>query len=338
MAQRGPVYEKVEYALARLLATALTSFEVDANLRTARLIGATFDRFDAKHRKRAQHNIRVSFPEWSEQQVADCARQSYQHLISLAFEALYSPRVLTADTWPDHVQLKNLGPVLELLNSNRPAILLTAHLGNWEVLGYLLALLGYDTDTIARPLDNKLINDWLLGIREKQGMRIVTKFDATDRMIQVLNGGGLLAFTADQNAGDKGIFVPFFGRLASTYKSIGLLAMSHDCPVICGYAHRIADDFRFEMGVTDIIRPEDWADRSDPLYYITARYCRAFETMVRMRPEQFLWSHRRWKSRPRHERLGKPMPRALRQNLEDLPWMTDSLMQRLHHPPPVYDK
>mgnify|MGYP001795105949 CR=1 FL=1 len=336
MGQRGPIYEKVEYVLARLLATVVTGFEVEQSQKTARFIGAQFDRFDAKHRKRAQHNIRLCFPEWTDAQVALCAKKSPQHLNQLAFEPLHTPRVLNRDSWPNHIKMVNLGPAIDLLNSDGPTILLTAHQGNWEVLGYLLALLGYDMDTIARPLDNNLINDWLLGIREKQGMRIVTKWDATDRMVSVLERGGALAFTADQNAGDKGIFVPFFGRLASTYKSIGLLAMTHNAPVVCGYAHRIAQDFRFEMGITDIIRPEEWEAQPNPLYYITARYCRAFEAMVRDRPDQFLWSHRRWKSRPRHEKNGKPIPKALRHNLEGLPWMTDDLMGQLENPPPLY--
>lgn len=336
MAQRGPIYEKVEYVLARLLATAVTGFEVQQSQKTARFIGAQFDRFDAKHRKRAQHNIRLCFPDWTDDQIALCAKKSTQHLIQLAFEILHTPRVLNRDSWPNHIKMVNLGPAIDLLNSDEPTILLTAHQGNWEVLGYLLALLGYDMDTIARPLDNDLINDWLLGIREKQGMRIVTKWDATERMISVLKRGGALAFTADQNAGDKGIFVPFFGRLASTYKSIGLLAMAHNAPVVCGYAHRIGQDFQFEMGITDIIRPEEWEAQPNPLYYITARYCRAFETMVRDRPDQFLWSHRRWKSRPRHERNGKPIPKALRCNLEGLPWMTEGLMRQLENPPPLY--
>ncbi len=336
MAHRGPIYEKVEYFLARMLATAVTSFEVEQSQRTARFIGHLFDRFDAKHRKRAQHNIRLCFPEWTEARIAACARASTQHLMQLAFETMHTPRALTDDTWAQHIHLKNLGPAIELLNSDRPTILLTAHQGNWEVLGYFLALLGYDMDTIARPLDNDLINDWLMGIREKKGMRIVTKWNATQRMVDVLQSGGALAFTADQNAGDKGIFVPFFGRLASTYKSIGLLAMTHDAPVVCGYAHRQSNDYRFEVGVADVIRPEDWKGRRDPLYYITARYCRAFEKMVRMCPEQFLWSHRRWKSRPRHEQRGKPIPAALQRNLSELPWMTDELMHQLHHPPSTY--
>ena len=333
MAKRGPLIEKIEYVLARLFAAGATSFHVEQSQRTARAIGWGFDRFDAKHRERARHNLRLAFPEWSEARVSRCALESTQHLFELAFETLHTPRVLTADSWPDHVDLHGLGPAIDILNSNRPKIMLTGHLGNWEVLGYLLAMLGYDTDTIARPLDNKLINDWLLGIREKKGMRILTKYDATDKMVGVLERGGALGFTADQNAGPKGIFVPFFGRLASAYKSIGLLAMAHDSPIICGYAHRLDRRFRFELGTTDIILPEDWADRRDPLYYITARYTRAFEAMVRMRPSQFLWSHRRWKSRPRHERLGKPLPAALRRNLEDLPWMDDGLMHRLENPP-----
>ncbi|MEM8738935.1 MAG: lipid A biosynthesis acyltransferase [Planctomycetota bacterium] len=336
MAQRGPVWEKIEYVLARLVASAVTGFEVETNQRTARLLGRGLDHFDARHRKRARHNIRLSFPHWSEERIARCATQSTQHLVQLAFETLHTPRVLTEDTWPSRVNMVNLGPAVDLLNSDDPVILLTGHLGNWEVLGYLLALLGYDTDSVARPLDNKLVNDWLMGIRENKGMRIITKFDATDQMVDVMRRGGTLGFIADQNAGEKGVFVPFFGRLASTYKSIGLLALQFNASVVCGYAHRIGQRFQFEMGITDIIRPEDWAGQTDPLYYVTARYCRAFETMVRMRPSQFLWSHRRWKSRPRHERQGKPLPRSLRQRLGELPWMTDELMHQIEHPPPAY--
>ena len=75
------------------------------------------------------------------------------------------------------------------------------------------------------------------------------------------------------------------------------------------------------MGTTDIIRPEDWADQPDPLYYITARYSRALEQMVREVPEQYLWIHRRWKSRPRHERRGRPVPPRLRAKIHALPWL-----------------
>ena len=327
--QQGPVTVWSQYLAARLGAAALTSFDVAANLRAAGQLGQGLFDLDRRHRERACQHLRLAMPHWSEQRVEAVARASFEHLVKLAVEVCSTPRVLTEDTWPARVKLGELGPALRLLNSDQPVILLTGHVGNWEVLGYLLALLGYDVDAIARPIDNPLINDWLLGIRQRRGMRIITKWDASDRMLHVLRSGGALAFIADQNAGPKGLYVPFFGRLASTYKSIGLLALRTGAPIVCGYGHRIGPGYRFEVGATDIIHPEDWADQPDPLYYITARYARAIETMVRKRPAQYLWMHRRWKSRPRFEREGKPMPRALRRNLEALPWMDQAQLDQL---------
>jgi KDO2-lipid IV(A) lauroyltransferase len=163
-------------------------------------------------------------------------------------------------------------------------------------------------------------------------MRIMTKFDATHRMVDVLDRGGALGFIADQNAGDKGLFVPFFNRLASCYKSIGLLAMNKRVPIVCGCAHRLDRDLSFEIVVSDVIHPEDWDDQPDPLLYITARYSRALERMVRRRPEQYLWAHRRWKSRPRFERQGKPMPDAVRESLLALPWVEPTDLDPLATP------
>ena len=87
-----------------------------------------------------------------------------------------------------------------------------------------------------------------------------------------------------------------------------------------------------ELGVEDIIYPADWAGKSDPLFYLTARYMRAIEGMIRRCPEQYLWMHRRWKSRPAHERQGKAMPAGMRKNLEELPWMDGETMRMLEEP------
>jgi KDO2-lipid IV(A) lauroyltransferase len=150
-------------------------------------------------------------------------------------------------------------------------------------------------------LDNPYVNRWLLGVRERQGQRIVAKRGATDEVTQTLESGGMVAFIADQNAGPKGIFVDFFGRAASTYKSIALLAMRYEVPVVIGYARRRAEAFVFDVGTQDVIHPRDWKDQPDPLRYITQRYTRAIEEMVRADPGQYLWVHRRWKTRPKGE-------------------------------------
>lgn len=324
-----------QYLGARLAAMALTAFDVDANLRTAAAIGRQLYRFDRRHRQRAQRHLAVAFPEKTPEQIDDLARRSFEHFLQLVVEVCHTPQVLHRDSWSYRTKLANLGPSIDLLNAGKPAILVTGHLGNWEVLGFLLAVLGYRCEAIARPIDNPLINRWLMGVRQRRGLGIITKWNATDRMLEVLQAGGALGFIADQNAGDKGLFVPFFGKLASTYKSIGLLALDQNVPIVCGYAHRVGPGYRYELGTADVIRPEDWAGRRDPLYYVTARYMRAIETMIRSYPEQYLWMHRRWKSRPRHEREGKPMPAALRRNLEELPWMDAATLERLAEPLPA---
>jgi KDO2-lipid IV(A) lauroyltransferase len=102
------------------------------------------------------------------------------------------------------------------------------------------------------------------------------------------------------------MFVPFFGRLASTYKSIGLLAIQHDIPIVVGYARRINDRFSFEIGVQDTIYPDDWKNfprdqYQNELHYITTRYTKGIEDFIRADPTQYLWIHRRWKTRPKEE-------------------------------------
>ncbi len=332
----SPIALWTQYLAARVAAMGLTAFDVDANLRTAAALGRGLyglERYvSRRHRERALRHLAIAYPEMPAAGREALARGSFEHLVQLVVEVCHTPRVLHADSWPSRVRLTSMGPAIELLNSGRPAILITGHLGNWEVLGYLLAVLGYRCEAVARPIDNRLVNDWLLGIRERRGMRIITKWDATDRMLAVLDSGGALGFIADQNAGDKGLFVPFFGKLASTYKSIGLLAIAQGVPIVCGYARRLGPGYRYELGVADVIRPEDWAGRPDPLYYVTARYMLAIENMIRACPSQYLWMHRRWKSRPRHEREHKPMPAPLRARLEALPWMTPATLARLAEP------
>lgn len=321
-----------QYLAARTAAMSMLMFDAESNLRIAAELGRWMYRLDARHRRRAATHIALSFPHWSAEQVDRTTFRSFEHFLQLVVEVMHTPRLIGSDSWSKHLNLSELGPGIELMSTGRPVILVTGHLGNWEVLGYLLAVLGYPVHALARPLDNPYLNRWLLGIREKRGMSVITKWDATDRMLQVIQAGQALGFIADQNAGDRGMFVPFFGRLASSYKSIGLLAISQNVPIVCGYARRVEPGFSYELGVQEIIQPQDWADRPDPVYYVTARYVHAIEQMIRRAPHQYLWMHRRWKSRPRFEREGKPMPAGLRRNLESLPWMDQATMDRLLTP------
>jgi KDO2-lipid IV(A) lauroyltransferase len=299
---RNDLIDRLQYMGLRMVSMCMHCWPVDLNLLIARFLGDIVYRLDRKHRERAIQNLVRSFPDMPRARVENLARRSMQNLFMFFVEVLFTTRLIRIDTWKRYVELRDFQRVLDLLlRQETGLIMLTGHFGNFEISNYVLGALGFDTTAIGRPLDNPYVNDWLMGVRQRQGSKIIAKKGATQEVTTLLEEKGIIGFVADQNAGSKGVFVDFFGRKASTYKSIGLLAMQYETPIVIGYARRIGDRFKFIVGAQDIIFPEDWKDQPDPLLYITQRYSRAIEDFVQADPGQYWWVHRRWKSRPKGE-------------------------------------
>lgn len=289
-------------------------------------------RGNRKRIERAREHLRVAFPQASPERVEQLAIESYQHLFLLGAEIARSPRTMNTDSVLQHVEFRNIERTLDAIVSGGPCILITGHCGNWEVLASTLGLLGIPMHAIYRPMDFEPLDRWIRRERSRPGVVMVDKFGAMQQLPRLMEQGACPGFVADQNAGDRGVFVPYFGRLASSYKSIGLLARQFGATIICGAAHRVADPgghARYRFTIHDAFGPEDWSDHPDPVFYLTARYRRALEDAVRDAPEQYLWMYRIWKSRPRHERLDKPFPDKLREHMRLLPWMTDDEVARI---------
>lgn len=320
-----------QYAALRAFVGTLQCLSPEENLRTATVVGQLYARANPKRLRRAIRNIELSFPEMSRDEVESIARRSIEHMFRLFMvDAIMMPQIITPDRWMHHVRFAQMEEGLAALSRADPAILISGHCGNWELLGFLLSTLGFRVHALARPLDNRLANDWLMGVREARGLRIITKWGATSYVQRLLRRGEKVAFVADQNAGDGGLFVPFFGRLASCYKSMAMLAIRYNATVVAGTAQRLVDHrMQYEVTGNDVIRPDEWQAEADPLFYLTARITRSIEIMVRQSPEQYLWVHRRWKSRPRFEREGRPIPARLVRKLAALPWMTDRELDRI---------
>jgi KDO2-lipid IV(A) lauroyltransferase len=252
-------------------------------------------------RKRALDNLRASYPEKSEQWIQRTGRRSFEHIVMLAVDVLYTPRLVKKHNWREYSRFRNAERAKWLMKEGRGALMVGAHYANFEIAGYMMGLFGFNIYSIARPLDNRFVNNYLYGVRERVGQKIIDKKGAAELMGKMTAEGATLGFIADQDAGRKGIFVDFFGRKASTYKSIGLLAITGNIPIVVGYSRRIGNRFFFELGVSRIILPEEWADKDDPLKWVTAEYTRAIERFVREDPTQYWWLHRRWKHRPKEE-------------------------------------
>jgi KDO2-lipid IV(A) lauroyltransferase len=143
------------------------------------------------------------------------------------------------------------------------------------------------------------LNKYLYGVRQKKGQKIINKKGASNDIGKVLEKGASLGFIADQDAGRKGVFIDFFGRKASAYKSIALSAMYYNVPIAVAVSRRVGNKFLFEIEVQRVIMPEEWQDKDNPILWVTQEYNSAFEAAIRKDPSQYWWMHRRWKSQPR---------------------------------------
>jgi len=293
------------YIALRILVLFLSFFDIETNLNTACFLGRLLWKHYHRGRKRALDNLRASYPEKSEQWIWQTGRRSFEHIVMLAIDVLFTPRLTNKRNWRDYSRYKNAERTKWLMQEARGLLMVTAHYSNFEIIGYIMGLFGFNIYSIARPLDNKFISRYLYGVRQRAGQTILDKKGAAKMMEQIVSSGATLCFIADQDAGRKGIFVDFFGREASTYKSIGLIALTYNIPIVVGYSRRIDNRFYFEIGVNRIIFPQEWARKDKPLGWITAEYTKAIEAFVREDPSQYWWLHRRWKHRPRNE-LVKP--------------------------------
>jgi len=291
------------YTALRVLVVFLYIFDVETNLNFACFLGRLLWKCYHRGRKRALDNLRASFPEKSEEWIWQTGRRSFEHIVMLAVDVLFTPRLVKKHNWRDYSRFKSAERAKWLMQERRGLLMVAAHYSNFEIMGYMLGLFGFNVYSIARPLDNRFINRYLYDVRQRAGQKIIDKKGAAELMDEIASRGATLCFIADQDAGRKGIFVDFFGRKASTYKSIGLLAMSNNIPIGVGYSRRVGNRFFFEVGVNRIIFPEEWQDKDDPLEWVTAEYTNAIERFVREDPTQYWWLHRRWKHRPKEEKV-----------------------------------
>ncbi|MHC4842952.1 MAG: lysophospholipid acyltransferase family protein [Planctomycetota bacterium] len=289
------------YALIRLLVLFLSLFTINANLRTARYLGRLLWKYYHRGRERALTNLHASYPEKSEEWIHQTGKKSFEHLAMFGMDVLIMPRIVEKHNWREYSRFKNAEYAKWLMKEGKGVLLVTPHYANFEIIGYMLGLFGFDIYSVARPLDNKFINNWLYSVRQRHSQKIIDKKGATEMMSKITAEGATLCFIADQDAGKKGVFVDFFGRKASTYKSIALLAVMNEIPIIAGGSRRVDDRFFFEINAVKIIFPEEWKDKDNPVTWITQEYTRAFEDLIREDPTQYWWLHRRWKHRPKEE-------------------------------------
>jgi Kdo2-lipid IVA lauroyltransferase/acyltransferase len=249
--------------------------------------------------------IRAAFPDRDEAWVRRVARASFEHLGRETIALLRMSR-LSREEILERTEVVGLERADEAVRAGVGVIVVAGHLGNWEIGAAMVACRGYPVDAVAQRQRNPLFDAWLVGARERLGVTVIERSQAPQRALRALRAGHVVAFVADQNAGRAGIFVPFFGRLASTHRGPALMAVRTGAPVFLALPLR-AGQSRYRMTLEEIA-----VDRSGELdadvHRLTAAFTARLEAAVRASPEQYLWQHRRWKTRPPEE---LPITRAV---------------------------
>lgn len=202
----------------------------------------------------------------------------------------------------ERVRLHGLEHLRAAMARHGRVLVLTAHLGNWELLAIAHRLTGFPLAVVVRPLDARALNALAERLRRKAGVELLTKRGALRAVLSALHRARMVGVLLDQNASRReGVFVPFFGRPASTSKSLALLATRTRTPVLPIFTCREADGGH-RVTIHPPLEAPETPDAERAIIELTMRCNEAIEAAVRRTPEQWLWIHRRWRTRPGAER------------------------------------
>lgn len=300
MKRRSRALDLLVYFIVRLIVCIMQALSIEQAYAFARLLAAFMYRVDKRHRASGLENLHKSFGDrYTEAERHRLIRGVYEHFCMMVMEMLNIPRKLHPTTWRRYIRLVGHEQVLDRLLAGGPVVMLSGHFGNWEMAGYLFGVFGFPPYSVARVLDNPYLDKFVREFRERTGQRMIPKSGGYEQMLEVLGKGGVLSFLGDQDAGQRGMYVDFFGRPASTHKAIALLAIEHQAPIVVGYARRIGPGFHYEVGCPLMIDPATLPGTADDARELTQRYTKALEEVIRQSPEQYLWLHRRWKHQPK---------------------------------------
>lgn len=261
-----------------------------------------------RYREVARTNLRRAYPGWSDIKIEEVARESFRHVgITLVEFFLRQPRITDAEV-DAIVRFVGQEHYEEALACGKGVLLITAHYGNWELMGPRLHRAGYQVNAVSRTADDPGLEQMIEAIRTRCGMRQIPREHAARQGLASLRRNEILAILLDQNTASGGVFVPFFGHPASTAVGPAVFALKTGAALVPTFCIREADGSH-TMRAWPPIYPQSTGDRTADIQRITADVTQAIEAQIRERPDLWLWLHNRWKLQPE----AAPAPRRVQQ-------------------------
>jgi KDO2-lipid IV(A) lauroyltransferase len=261
-------------------------------------IGAVAFRGLGRLRRVGLRNLELAFPEMTPQQRLAILRSEYRNLGFLLAEFCKMPGY-TAATVSQFIRYEGLENYLRAREKGKGVLVLTGHLGAWELSSFYHSLMGMPMDMVIRRLDNPLVDAFVNRIRCLRGNRVIHKDDFARGLIASMRAGETVGILMDTNmTPPQGVFVPFFGVLACTASGMARIAAKTGAAVVPGFLLWERTERKYVLHFGDPLEVVHTGDAEQDALTNTAAFTAAIEGYVRQYPEQWLWMHRRWKTRP----------------------------------------
>ena len=299
MAKPGKLQTFLEYSAARSVLAGFGRLPPPAAMLLGRSMGKIAYAIARDLKRTGKTNLRLAFPEKSEEERNHLLRECFDNLGRLlGFFSQFSSR--------SRAELKDLIAVegLENLEAARAdrgnrLILFTGHIGAWELTSFGLALFDHPVSFLVRRLDNPRVEELVDRIRRRFGNETIDKLSAARSMLKILRSGQTLGLLTDLNTlDDEAIFIDFFGVPAATTFVVAKLAVRTNTPLVPVFAPWSEQKGKYLLVVEPPIPPECSGDEEADVRQLTMKLTQRIENRIRQYPGQWLWIHKRWKTRP----------------------------------------
>src|ERR1700691_4861987 len=268
----------------------------------ARFVGASFAAaayaFRRPLRRAAMFNLALAFPDWSETQRKRVIRRMTQQIGWMAAEFSQFPRY-TRFNIEKIVVLDGFENFDAARRRGKGVLFLTGHMSAWELAPFAHALYGYPLHFLVRPITNRRVDHLINGYRCRSGNQPIEKNRSARAMLKVLSDGGTVGVLADHNTAlEEGVFADFFGVPASTTSGLARIALRTDAAVVPGFLFWDESLGKYRLRFEPPVELARSGDEEADVRENTQRFTSVIERYVRAHPEQWLWVHKRWKTRP----------------------------------------
>jgi KDO2-lipid IV(A) lauroyltransferase len=265
------------------------------------LVGTIARKAFGRLRRVGLRNLELAYPEWTAEQREQTLRLVYRNLGYQLAEFCLMGRY-TPEQASGFIEYEGLEHYLVARARGKGVLVVTGHLGAWELSSFYHSLVGYPMGLVIRRLDNPLVDEFVNGIRCLHGNRVIHKDDFARGLISSMRVGETVGILMDTNmTPPQGVFVPFFGVEACTASGLARVALKTDAAVLPGFLLWDESRRKYVLRFGECIELVRTGVAETDVLANTAAFTGAIEAAIRRNPEQWLWMHRRWKTRPAGE-------------------------------------